>query len=522
MFCIFRKPIFGLDISDFSIEVLQINRRKKIKKFGRIILEKGIVENGFILNKEKLIQEIEKVLNKSRIKARNVILALPDSKTFICIFKIPRELKKEQIEDAVRSEAEKTIPLEIEKLYWDYKITSQTQKEYNVLFAGTLKEVVDDYLEILKKLKVNVVAIEPESLATGRALLEDKKLENSIIILDIGAKITNVSIFDKYANLHDSVTVDIGGQYFTSILAKELSLDLKKAEKIKRKVGFDEKKDRKVALLLKKAIRPLIKEIERIIEYHGQKVQMILVTGGSSQLPKIENVLFSSLGIKVKVSVASLASQLKKSSALFNTVAGLALRGIEKDPLGEEINLLPSLKEKKKMFYTRKDKKDRKKIYRVLEIILLFIFAVIFWIAYILVIGFHLPQPLQQPSFKEIPSSQQIPHKEKEPHFKIVPKEGTTTSQATTSQATTSQATTSQATTSQATTSQEIIEEVIIQPTETGWLNVRMGPGTQYPVIKKIYPGESYPLLDEFDKWYKIEIEKGKAGWIFSRYAKKQ
>ncbi len=76
---------------------------------------------------------------------------------------------------------------------------------------------------------------------------------------------------------------------------------------------------------------------------------------------------------------------------------------------------------------------------------------------------------------------------------------------------------------------EEIIEEemVLIQETETGWLNVRQGAGISYEIITKVYPGESYLLLDDSlseknEEWYKIELKDGQEGWIFSQYATEQ
>ncbi len=510
MFNLLGKSIFALDISDFSIEALQINRKKRVKKFARTILEKGIVEDGFILNKDKLVQEINKLLHKARIRARNVILSLPDSKIFVCPFKIPANLKEKQIKSAIISEAEKTIPLEISKLYWDYKVISQKSNNYNILFVGVLKEIVDDYLEVFEKIRIKAVALEPESLATGRAILEGKKLNASALIIDIGARTTDIAVFDKDGILQDSVTVELAGEEFTRLVAKELKITSKQAEKVKRRVGFNKKKDSKVASVLEKAIQPVIKEIEKVIEYHGQ-IQKIFLVGGSAQLPNIDKFFTSSLGIKTEVGISSLVKQLKKHSILFNTVAGLALRSIKRSPPEADINLLPNQRKKSRIFY--KKQKESKKIRnrRLLEILTIIILAILLWSIYILLIK---PSSLSQPPSQLPSETPLIPETSSLPaatSIQVLPKEETTASQTTSSQSTTSQAT----------SSQEKVEMIIVQQTETGWLNVRMGPGTEYPVIKKIYPGESYPLLDEFNKWYKIKVDEEKAGWIFSRYAKK-
>lgn len=63
---------------------------------------------------------------------------------------------------------------------------------------------------------------------------------------------------------------------------------------------------------------------------------------------------------------------------------------------------------------------------------------------------------------------------------------------------------------------------VEIQETETGWLRVRKGPTTSSKEVGKVNPGDTFDLLEEDAGWYKIEYEKGKEGWISSRYADKK
>jgi len=57
-----------------------------------------------------------------------------------------------------------------------------------------------------------------------------------------------------------------------------------------------------------------------------------------------------------------------------------------------------------------------------------------------------------------------------------------------------------------------------IKETEFGWLNVRTGPGASYDILTKVYPGESYPLLETSGKWYKIKIDVDRVGWTHSHY----
>ena len=62
-----------------------------------------------------------------------------------------------------------------------------------------------------------------------------------------------------------------------------------------------------------------------------------------------------------------------------------------------------------------------------------------------------------------------------------------------------------------------------VQDTPTGFLNVRKDPSTSADILAKVNPGEFYPLLDEASdgKWFKIEYETNKEGWVAAQYAKK-
>lgn len=63
--------------------------------------------------------------------------------------------------------------------------------------------------------------------------------------------------------------------------------------------------------------------------------------------------------------------------------------------------------------------------------------------------------------------------------------------------------------------------QIKILDTPTGWLRVRFEPTLSASEAAKVDPGDEFELLDEEEGWYKIEYEKGKKGWISSRYADK-
>lgn len=504
----FKKPSFGLDISDYSIEVLQLKKRGKILAFARIIIEQGIVNDGKILNKEKLTEKIKEVITKAKIRASRVVLSLPESRVFIHIFKLPSITYLEE-------EAKKIIPLESEKIYFDFQVISKTKDKQEILYVATLKEIVDSYQEVLDKAGFEPIVFDIESAALGRALLRNLKLKTNAMIVDIGARTTNISIFDKNLLLRLSAIVPVAGNQWTQAIAQKLKVSLLEAEKLKRKCGLDPEKSAKISskfrqtnkageekeggrvlFVLQKEIQPIIEKIKEAIEYYGQKIEKIFLVGGSAKTPKIADYFSANLDLEVVIGKSSLLGQLKKKFArhrgfsgvntlLFNTVIGSALRASEKNPQKGGINLLPQTAKPKLSLV---EKRTREKVsFRILSSVfgilaLFFLFLVIY--NYII-----NPPPtdsgLRPTGIEKLPPEGVLPAEEIIPEEELEP---------------------------------EKIPTVTIGETSTGWLRVRGGPGTAYPEITKVYPGESYPQLEEFKGWYKIELKDGRQGWISAKY----
>jgi len=436
----FNKSLFGLDISDYSIEALQ-TRGGRIFRSARIVLKEGIVEDGNILDKEKLIEKIKEVVSKAKIKTKRVVLALPESRVFIHSFPEKEKIKEEAV---------KTVPFNPEEIYFDI---------LNDLYVCAPKNIIESYEEVLKKSGLSPIVFDIEPLSLGRAF----KAKDCLII-DIGARTTNFSIFDSNGRMKISASINKAGNHFTQAVSEKLKVSLVKAEQIKKQYGLDgAKKSGKIMLILQKELQPIIKETQRIMDFYNKEIKQILLVGGSALTPKITDYFSSNLDLKVKIGKPALFNQ----SILFNTVIGSALRSVKKG-----INLLP-----------REDKKTnkRKKIYKgssFLFVLLGLLFLIGIFYQYIYKADFHLPDLKLYSVFS---------NKNQEEDEEII--EQTVT--------------------------------VVIGETPTGWLRVREGPAIDYPEIAKVYSGESFPLLEEIENWYKIELEGRINGWISAKYANK-
>ncbi len=361
----FKKSAFGLDISDFSIEVLQLKKRvgkKQVSAFGRVNLEEGIISDGKILNKEKLIEKIKEVTSKTKagkLQTRRVILAIPESKTFVNIFEFPVYLKFHELLKTVQVEVGRTIPIAFQDLYSDIQIISRSQEGFQkVRFVGVLKNIADDYKEVLEKAGLEPIAFDMESMSLAQVLIKESNKDSGTIILDIGARTTIVSIFDE-GGLSFAINIPIAGNNFSQAISENLKIPLEEAEKLKRDYGLDEEMESgKIMLILQSIFQSIIDEIKNTIKYcekeTGKKINKIILCGGSSLIPKLPEYLSSNLGIETQIgdpwtdiddsnlqAPEILEFARAMSPILYATVIGLAMRGLERDPIHGGINLLP-------------------------------------------------------------------------------------------------------------------------------------------------------------------------------------
>lgn len=347
------QRIFGLDISDFSIEVVLLAKEeKKIKlvAVGRTKLDPGVVRDTKILNKEKLKDKLLTLVSKpdfGEISTKKLIFAIPETKSFVHTFEIPKNLEEDKISDFIKSKAIEVFPFPLEDLNFDFKIF-----ENYVLLVAAPKEILRAYFEFFRMTGFEPVAFENESLSLGRALIKEKES----VILDIGAKTTSIILFDK-GKLRLSFSMDVAGDKFTESISEILKIPLKEAEKLKWKVGLNpEKEEGRVFAILQKEVIEILNEYRKIVKYFyektGKEIQEIILTGGSALLPYLVDYLSENLQKKVilanpwkKIGIGSLIKnnlkkRLEKNSVFYSTAVGLALRGLEKNPEKNSINLL--------------------------------------------------------------------------------------------------------------------------------------------------------------------------------------
>ncbi|HUT85778.1 MAG TPA: type IV pilus assembly protein PilM, partial [Elusimicrobiales bacterium] len=149
---------------------------------------------------------------------------------------------KQDIKKILVSEAEPFIPFEISDvnldchLLGDIKQGKQTKTE--IILIAAKQDLVKSKIDLLNSAKLQPVVVDIDAFAIENLCqkLNIRGEESGVIVLNIGNRVTNLSIIEKGLTrvVRD---IMISGQYFTKAIARECDIDFDKAENLKKEFG---------------------------------------------------------------------------------------------------------------------------------------------------------------------------------------------------------------------------------------------------------------------------------------------
>lgn len=342
---------FGLDISDSSVEIIEMSRRLKysVRTYGRGELEDGIVKEGRIINPNALFEKLRGLLMSAkpkRLSTNRVVLSLPESQVYTHSFLIDSKLKSsDEIRNAVMIEVVNLVPINISKLYWDFEVKDLvTLQKKQVVFMGIEKAIVDEYIKLCNSLGLEVVMLSSESMNLARVIL--KKSEEQDLIVDFGTKVTNISVFDSNDKLSLSVSLPLGGEHLTKAISNSMKIKEEEAEELKISWGLNKDSKNKILPIIEPLVKEIATELKKSIEYYervfNQKIDNIYFVGGSSLLVGLIDYMNKEVGRDVKMATIGNNVKLnliseKDSVSFFSNVLGLGMLGLNSKI--REINL---------------------------------------------------------------------------------------------------------------------------------------------------------------------------------------
>lgn len=579
-----KKQSIGLDIADRSIAVValaQTNDGCEIINRGYLALPSGIVERGRIKDAKKLAAALHEVFTQASLDPLaaqiEVVFGLPESQIYFHLFNLPLHQAEER-ERLAQKAALMSIPLPADDLLYSYAVLSEEAEKVNILLIAASRTIVSAWQSFFESVGLNVAKeFDVEPLAIRRGLFLES-LSAPVCVVDIGAVTSGINIFDD-KGLRYTYSVLIAGDTLTHEIAKISKMSWEEAENLKIRVGLTKDGDNILAALVK-ILEPLSNEIKTALSYYkqnfGQPAAEVVFVGGTSRLKGLVDYFTANLDLPVRLGDPAVKVARRKKSSSPTTKRGSKIETNERDNdfyyleaiglarrafSGWWKNIDPSLN-LAEVHEVTSSKNVLAKIERTIEkeeaiiknaakrvwshrvwlaglAIVCLITAGLIGYWYLFYESTNQFKSADKPLAADNRAVSSLvfpegPLENLDSNFGTDTDSGEEPSPSVGSESENQESldTTGPEQPPGAVISPES-EKVLILDTPTGWLNVRSGPGKNYPIITKVYPGKSYPLLQEEEKWYKIQLDSGGVdntqpvnnkdeGWVASQYATKE
>lgn len=338
------KSILGLDIGSHSIKLVEIGREGKdhvLLAAGSTLTPPKALASTVPADQEAVAVAIKKLIRESGAKSRSVNIALPESQVFTRVIDMP-QLSSHELSSAISWEAEQYIPLPLDQVNLDFTVLRDNREtgtgKMEVLLVASPKVLVDKYLTILELAELVPLVAETEIIAASRAINRCAPNVKTLMVVSLGAQTTDMAIL-RSGTLSFTRSMSAGGEALSRALVSSLDFNPAQAEEYKKTYGVDAGKlEGKILEAVKPVMDTIVSEMKRAIAFYQEKykndrVETILLSGGTARLPGMVVYIAQSIGIEaqlanpwVGIKRESRFALLDSQGPIFSVAVGLALR----------------------------------------------------------------------------------------------------------------------------------------------------------------------------------------------------
>lgn len=345
----------GLDIGSYSIKAISLavsGSRLELDNFLYLPTPAESYVDGTIVLTDIIAENIRSNWKKSFKQNKVVLSVAPQHATLKQLW--VDISSGAPLEETVKWELEKFLPLSVEEMIINFQTLSQEENQVEVIAGASPRHQIESLLRTCKQAKLVPLAIEVPYLSLFRLFLAmEKPLDNhsAFFIIDIGAAQTML-LFIAEGVLSFLRTIPIAGNSFTSAIARGLNLKFEEAESLKltkaslKLEDISEEPYSFVYRALEPVLKELVQELQRSIDFYQSRSSSsldikVLLSGGGCKIPGFHEYLGRALGTEAII-WTPLESLVKKEVpgfsegiSSFNLAAGLALKGIERNVIGD-------------------------------------------------------------------------------------------------------------------------------------------------------------------------------------------
>src|SRR5438477_1123091 len=358
------KSFLAVDFGAGSLKLAEFEVNEagglRLKQYGLKSL--GVEGAQETTREATILKALQEMLTEKGIKAKNVNVCAPGFHVFSKFVKLP-PVDAGKVTQIIQYEAQQNVPFPLEEVVWDYQILGSTPGgELEVLLVAIKADIVEGLFRVTETagLHLQLADVSPAALCNAfRYNYGD--LEDCTMLLDIGAKTSNLLFFEKGKVF--SRSINLGANSITQDFASESKNKFDVAEKLKIEEGFvslggayEEPENPNQAAISKIARQFMTRlhiQVNQTMQFYrgqqgGSAPQRLFLSGGASIMPYTAQFFAEKLNVpveyfnplrNVQIDPSINVEDLQRVAHTMGEVVGLGLRNLAHCPV--ELNLMP-------------------------------------------------------------------------------------------------------------------------------------------------------------------------------------
>src|SRR6266404_324366 len=309
------KSFLCLDFGAGSLKIAEFEPNEsgtlRLKQFGLQSL--GFEGSQDAARERVILKAIQELFAERPFSSKNINVCAPGFHVFSKFVKLP-PVDTSKVTQIIQYEAQQNVPFPLEEVVWDYQILGAAASgELEVLLVAIKSDIVEGLFRVAETvgLHLQLVDVSPAALCNSfRYNYGD--LEGCTMLLDIGAKTSNLLFFEKGTVY--SRGINIGASSITQDFSKEARLSFAEAEKLKIEEGFvslggayeepDNPHQAAISKIARQVMTRLHIQVNQTIQFYrgqqgGSAPQRLFLAGGASAMPYTSQFFAEKLNISV-------------------------------------------------------------------------------------------------------------------------------------------------------------------------------------------------------------------------------
>jgi type IV pilus assembly protein PilM len=332
-------------------------------------LEHGVVVDGELRDAEALTHALKSFFKDHGLPVKNVRLGLSSSRVGVRTFEISGIEDGARFDNAVRFKAHEVLPVAAHESVLDYRVVEERYTESGevsrrVLLVVAPRDQVEPYFEACRAAGLRLAGVDLESFGLLRAFVpplggRSRSEDSATVVVAVGHEASTLLVAGGGVCEFTRV-FDWGGGALQEAIAEELEVPLMEAATILAHLSLsgpgrhldslDADARGRALQAVRARLTPFARELVSSLQFYQTQpeslgIREILITGGTSHLEGLADVLHQMIGVNVSVGdpLGRVTVQTEIPAQLDAQIGSLAVPiglAIEDDP-ARSVNLLP-------------------------------------------------------------------------------------------------------------------------------------------------------------------------------------